>query len=175
MKLKIAWIGKTKNAAIQSLTDDYLKRIARYTQVEGLSLSDETALLRFGVKTGTRPRQGLILRGVRPISPRPPRPQSSALSPGYRSRRRLHSTGKTSSFGDHFSRSNDPRPRTRPDRLARTGLPGIHDSQGSPIPHRALTTDLASPCTSVMYPWRGWAIRFGDRRNSPAGQIEDGL
>ena len=45
MKIKIAWIGKTKEAAIQSLTDEYLKRISRYTQVEGLALHDEAALL----------------------------------------------------------------------------------------------------------------------------------
>lgn len=45
MKIKIAWIGKTKEAAIQSLTDEYLKRISRYTQVEGLALRDEAALL----------------------------------------------------------------------------------------------------------------------------------
>ena len=45
MKLKIAWIGKTKEPAIQSLTDEYLKRIARYVQVEGVSLRDEAALL----------------------------------------------------------------------------------------------------------------------------------
>ncbi len=45
VKIKIAWIGKTKEPAIQSLTDEYLKRISRYTQVEGLALRDETALL----------------------------------------------------------------------------------------------------------------------------------
>lgn len=45
MKIKIAWIGKTKEAAIQSLTDEYLKRISRYVQVEGLALRDEAALL----------------------------------------------------------------------------------------------------------------------------------
>jgi len=45
VKIKIAWIGKTKEAAIQSLTDEYLKRISRYTQVEGLALHDEAALL----------------------------------------------------------------------------------------------------------------------------------
>lgn len=61
MKLKIAWIGKTKNPAIQSLTDDYLKRISRYADVEGLSLSDEAALLRLGDKSGTRPAHRLVL------------------------------------------------------------------------------------------------------------------
>lgn len=45
MKIKVAWIGKTKEPAIQSLTDEYLKRISRYAQVEGLPLRDEAALL----------------------------------------------------------------------------------------------------------------------------------
>jgi len=45
VKIKIAWIGKTKEPAIQSLTDEYLKRISRYAQIEGLVLRDEAALL----------------------------------------------------------------------------------------------------------------------------------
>ncbi len=45
VKIKIAWIGKTKEPAIQSLTDEYLKRISRYVPVEGLTLRDEAALL----------------------------------------------------------------------------------------------------------------------------------
>jgi len=45
VKIKVAWIGKTKEPAIQSLTDEYLKRIARYTPVEGIALRDESALL----------------------------------------------------------------------------------------------------------------------------------
>jgi 23S rRNA (pseudouridine1915-N3)-methyltransferase len=45
VKIKIAWIGRTKEVAIQSLTDDYLKRIGRYVEVEGLALKDEAALL----------------------------------------------------------------------------------------------------------------------------------
>jgi 23S rRNA (pseudouridine1915-N3)-methyltransferase len=45
LKIKIAWIGKTKEAAIQSLTEEYLKRISRYVQVEGVALRDEAALL----------------------------------------------------------------------------------------------------------------------------------
>ena len=45
MKIKIVWVGKTKEPAIQSLTDEYLKRISRYVQVEGLALRDEAALL----------------------------------------------------------------------------------------------------------------------------------
>jgi 23S rRNA (pseudouridine1915-N3)-methyltransferase len=45
VKIKIAWIGKTKDPAIAALTEEYLKRIARYAQVEGLTLRDEAALL----------------------------------------------------------------------------------------------------------------------------------
>jgi len=45
VKIKIAWIGKTKEPAIAALTEEYLKRISRYVQVEGLTLRDEAALL----------------------------------------------------------------------------------------------------------------------------------
>jgi 23S rRNA (pseudouridine1915-N3)-methyltransferase len=45
VKIKIAWIGKTKEAAIASLTEEYLKRISRYVQVEGATPRDEAALL----------------------------------------------------------------------------------------------------------------------------------
>ena len=51
MKLKIAWIkaGKTKEPAIVSLTDEYLNRISRYVQVEGIPVRDEADLLaKFG-------------------------------------------------------------------------------------------------------------------------------
>ena len=45
MKIKIAWIGKTKEPALQALTQDYLQRISRYVAVEGIALRDEAALL----------------------------------------------------------------------------------------------------------------------------------
>lgn len=45
MKIKIAWIGKTKEPAIAALTEEYLKRISRYAQVEGVTLRDEQDLL----------------------------------------------------------------------------------------------------------------------------------
>ena len=61
MKLKIAWIGKTKDPAIQSLTAEYLKRIARYADVESLPLSDQAALLKLREKSGTRPAHTLVL------------------------------------------------------------------------------------------------------------------
>ncbi len=46
MKLRVAWIGKTKEPAIQSLTDEYLKRLTRYADAQGLALKDESALLK---------------------------------------------------------------------------------------------------------------------------------
>jgi 23S rRNA (pseudouridine1915-N3)-methyltransferase len=46
VKLTVVWIGKTKAAAIQELTNEYLKRLARYAEAEGLALKDEAALLR---------------------------------------------------------------------------------------------------------------------------------
>lgn len=45
MKIKIAWIGKTKEPALQALTEEYLQRISRYVPVEGIALRDEVALL----------------------------------------------------------------------------------------------------------------------------------
>lgn len=58
MKIKIAWIGKTKEAASQTLADEYLKRISRYAPVEGISLRDEAALLELcGRATTGKPRK----------------------------------------------------------------------------------------------------------------------
>lgn len=63
MKIKVAWIGKTKEAAIQGLTEEYLKRISRYAEVEGIALRDEAALLewRDGGRSGKRSAATLIL------------------------------------------------------------------------------------------------------------------
>lgn len=46
MKLKIAWIGKTKEPAIQALTAEYLKRLNYYAEVEGMALASEAALIK---------------------------------------------------------------------------------------------------------------------------------
>ena len=61
MKWKVAWIGKTREPAIQSLTDEYLKRISRYTEIEGVTLKDEAALR----KLCDRRRHTLILLDAR--------------------------------------------------------------------------------------------------------------
>ena len=59
MKIKIAWIGKTREPALQSLTDDYLKRISRYAEVSSATVKDETALL--APVRGDRERHKLIV------------------------------------------------------------------------------------------------------------------
>ena len=45
LKIRIAWIGRTKEPAISSLTEEYLKRISHYVEVEGVTLRDEADLL----------------------------------------------------------------------------------------------------------------------------------
>jgi 23S rRNA (pseudouridine1915-N3)-methyltransferase len=61
VKLKIAWIGKTKATAIQTLTDEYLKRLKQYAEVEGVSVKDEASLLKL-CEPGARPaRHTLVL------------------------------------------------------------------------------------------------------------------
>jgi len=60
MKIKIAWIGKSKEAAMQALTHEYLKRLRRYAEVEGLAVKDESALLKLCAPEA-RPRHSLVL------------------------------------------------------------------------------------------------------------------
>ena len=61
MKLTIACIGKTKNPAIQSLTDEYLKRLKQYSEVEGIAVKDEAALLKLCGRDGRATRRWLVL------------------------------------------------------------------------------------------------------------------
>ena len=61
MKLTIAWIGKTKHPAIQSLSDEYLKRLKQYAEAEGVSLKDEPGLLKLCGRDGRRTRRFLVL------------------------------------------------------------------------------------------------------------------
>ncbi len=58
MKIKIAWIGKTKEPAIQALADEYLKRISHFAQVEGVSVRDENALLELCGRSVSGQRSG---------------------------------------------------------------------------------------------------------------------
>jgi 23S rRNA (pseudouridine1915-N3)-methyltransferase len=61
MKLKIVWIGKTKEPAIQALTDDYVKRLSHYAEVEAGGVKDESALLMFCARDARPTRHSLVL------------------------------------------------------------------------------------------------------------------
>jgi len=61
MKIKVAWIGKTKEPAIQALTDDYMKRLSRYSDIAGVALKDETALLALARGERQKERHKLVL------------------------------------------------------------------------------------------------------------------
>jgi len=58
MRIKVAWIGKTKEPAIQALTDEYLKRISRYAEVAGVAVKDEAAIFSLA---GGKERHKLVL------------------------------------------------------------------------------------------------------------------
>jgi 23S rRNA (pseudouridine1915-N3)-methyltransferase len=60
MKLRIAWIGKTRGSAIQSLTAEYLKRLSRYAACDAHELSSEAALLKL-VEKSARTQPVLVL------------------------------------------------------------------------------------------------------------------
>ena len=63
MKIKVAWIGKTKEPAIEALTEEYLKRISRYAEIAGVALKDEAAILSLasGERQKNRERHKLVL------------------------------------------------------------------------------------------------------------------
>ncbi len=61
MRIKVAWIGKTKEAAIQALTDDYLQRLSRYADVSGVSVKDEAAILSLARGERQKERHRLVL------------------------------------------------------------------------------------------------------------------
>jgi 23S rRNA (pseudouridine1915-N3)-methyltransferase len=55
MKLKLAWIGRTKDPAVQALREEYTKRTSRYIQIETQEFSSEEALLKWIDKIAPRP------------------------------------------------------------------------------------------------------------------------
>ena len=65
MKLTVAWIGKTKSPAIQTLSAEYLKRLRRYAEPEGVSLKDESALLKLSGHDGRGSRSRLVVLDLR--------------------------------------------------------------------------------------------------------------
>jgi 23S rRNA (pseudouridine1915-N3)-methyltransferase len=65
LKITIAWIGKTKGPAIQALTEEYLKRISRFAQVEGIAARDEVAVLALCGRPKNSAKSTLILMDSR--------------------------------------------------------------------------------------------------------------
>ena len=61
MKLKVVWIGKTKEPAMQALTDDYVKRLSHYADVDAVAVRDEAALLKFCARDARPTRHTLVL------------------------------------------------------------------------------------------------------------------
>jgi 23S rRNA (pseudouridine1915-N3)-methyltransferase len=61
VKLTVAWIGRTKTAAIQSLTEEYLRRLRQYAESDGVSLKSEAALAKLSGREGRSTRGYLVL------------------------------------------------------------------------------------------------------------------
>jgi 23S rRNA (pseudouridine1915-N3)-methyltransferase len=61
VKLRIAWIGRTRSSPIQSLTAEYLKRLSRYAGCDALELMSEAALLKLVEKSASRTQPVLVL------------------------------------------------------------------------------------------------------------------
>jgi 23S rRNA (pseudouridine1915-N3)-methyltransferase len=61
MRLKIAWIGKSRDPSYQMLTQEYLKRISRYAPIEAVEFKDESAFLRAAGKPSRHPPHRLVL------------------------------------------------------------------------------------------------------------------
>ena len=61
MKISVAWIGKSKEPAIQALTEEYLKRISRYAEVDGRVLKDEGGITPLVSGARSRPKHFMVL------------------------------------------------------------------------------------------------------------------
>ena len=65
VKLQIAWIGKTREAAIRALTDEYLQRISRFVDAESHEMNSEDAVLDLAAGAQGRTAPVLILLDAR--------------------------------------------------------------------------------------------------------------
>jgi 23S rRNA (pseudouridine1915-N3)-methyltransferase len=71
VKLTVAWIGNTKQPAIRSLAEEYLKRLTYYGDVEGKEFKDESALLAWngrGARSKTKATLVLLDSGGKQLS-----------------------------------------------------------------------------------------------------------
>jgi 23S rRNA (pseudouridine1915-N3)-methyltransferase len=64
VKIRVAWIGKNREPATQALTDEYLKRISRYAEIDGVAVKNEEALLRMATE-GARGKSTLVMLDAR--------------------------------------------------------------------------------------------------------------
>jgi 23S rRNA (pseudouridine1915-N3)-methyltransferase len=66
VKIKVAWVGKTKDSAIAALTEEYLKRISRFVSIEGIAVRDEMDLRsKFGSAKKQSGKSTLVLMDAR--------------------------------------------------------------------------------------------------------------
>jgi 23S rRNA (pseudouridine1915-N3)-methyltransferase len=65
VKLQIAWVGKTKEAAFRALTEEYLHRISRYVAAESHEIGSEESMIELTQATSGRTRPVLILLDAR--------------------------------------------------------------------------------------------------------------
>jgi 23S rRNA (pseudouridine1915-N3)-methyltransferase len=63
--VQIAWIGKTREPAVQSLTAEYMKRISRYVTADSHELSAEPALLKLADRASGRTAPVFVLLDAR--------------------------------------------------------------------------------------------------------------
>lgn len=68
MKLRIGWIGKTREPAIEVLTEEYLRRLRGYVSLETSEFSSEEALLKWLSKSRTEPLLVLLDRQGKQLS-----------------------------------------------------------------------------------------------------------
>jgi 23S rRNA (pseudouridine1915-N3)-methyltransferase len=61
VKLRIAWIGRTRSTPIQSLTAEYVKRLSHYAACDAQELMSEAALLKLVEKSTARTQPTLVL------------------------------------------------------------------------------------------------------------------
>jgi 23S rRNA (pseudouridine1915-N3)-methyltransferase len=61
VKLKVVWIGKTRNPTFQALTDEYIQRLRRYAEIESTALKDESSVLELCQRSARPVRFALVL------------------------------------------------------------------------------------------------------------------
>ncbi len=178
MKLRIAWIGKTRGAPIQSLTAEYLKRLSRFAGCEALELGSEEALLKLVDKSTARTPPVLVLldsRGKQLASEEIANFLDYHQSHG--TQELLFAIGPGRWLERLHPRSGEPHRVLRKDhtaarvgtrRPAGAALSRLHDSEGPSLPRWTLAAASAgaSPAKSraglsrsVRVPWFGMEQR----------------